>query len=109
MTTTTTEVREDDMFLTTKNKLLLRKMGIAFIVGFLGIFIPAALQVLDALQSGTEQPHNWNVFFISLITGAVAAGVRAALALSPINLGSTDKINSLTGKTKADAVEVRAE
>jgi hypothetical protein len=97
-----------DEILTSKNKLLLRKMGVAFIVGFLGVFLPAALQVLDALQSGTEQPDNWNVFWISLISGAVAAGVRAVLALSPISLTQTDKLNSLKNPAQSVTIETAA-
>jgi hypothetical protein len=91
---------------TTRLKLLGRKVGIAFLVGFLGVFIPAILQVFDALQKG-EEPTLTNAFLISLISGAIAAGVRGVLAISPLNLGVTDGLTSLKNPQEETIVEVK--
>jgi hypothetical protein len=84
-------------WLTTKQGLLFRKAMIAFIVAFLGVLIPALLQVFDAIQDGDE-PSAWKAVLMSAIAGAFAAGIRAVLALSPLNLSSTDSLTSLGSK-----------
>jgi hypothetical protein len=79
------------------NALLVKKMLIAFLVAFGGVFIPAVLNILDDLHNGVGS--SWGTaFWLSLVSGAVAAGVRAVLALSPINLVPSDSGHSLTGK-----------
>lgn len=82
-------------WLTTKQGLVARKALIAFLCGFLGVLIPAALQILDQIQAGGE-PTWTSAFLISLVAGAFAAGVRAVFAIIPgLNLSATDKLTSL--------------
>lgn len=79
------------------NALLLRKLVVAFLVAFGGVFIPAVLKILDDVHSGV--PTAWGAsFWIALVAGAFAAGVRAVLALSPINLVPSDAEHTLGGE-----------
>ena len=79
------------------NTFLLRKMLVAFVVSFAAVFIPAVLNVLDQIHAGTAP--NWSSsFWLSLAAGAVGAGVRAILALSPINLVPSDAQHTIVGK-----------
>jgi hypothetical protein len=91
-------------WLTTKQGLLARKAFVAFITAFLGVLLPATLQILDAIQSGGE-PKVASALLISLVAGAFAAGIRALLALSPINLTATDSLTTL-GSGATDTVTV---
>lgn len=79
------------------NSLLARKLLVAFLVGFGGVFIPAALTLLDKVASGTPSGVGKDLV-ISLVSGAFAAGVRALLAFSPVNLVPSDAEHSLTKK-----------
>jgi hypothetical protein len=75
-------------------------MAIAFGAGFVGVFVPALLQILDSLTAGDEV--GWSrTLLISLIAGAFAAGIRGALAVSPINLSPTDKLTTLKDPAKS--------
>jgi hypothetical protein len=94
MTATASTESSFKTWLTTKQGLVVRKSVIAFVTAFLGVLIPAILQILDAIQKGGE-PTWSSAIWISLIAGAFAAGVRAVLALSPLNLSATDKLTSL--------------
>ncbi len=79
------------------NSLLVKKMLVAFIVAFGGVFIPAVLKVLDDINSGVGS--SWErSFWLSLVAGGVAAGVRAVLAISPLNLVPSDSQHTLVGK-----------
>jgi hypothetical protein len=76
------------------NSLLAKKMLVAFVVAFAGVLVPAVLKILDSVASGA--PSSWGkAFWISLVAGAFAAGVRALLALSPINLVPSDAQHTL--------------
>lgn len=77
------------------NKLLAQKLVVAFIVSFVGA-------LLTSLEGLSKQPDfGWNrSIVISLIVGALGAGVRAVLALGPVNLIPSDAKHSLVG-TKA--------
>jgi hypothetical protein len=76
------------------NSLLFKKLVVAFLVGFGGVFIPGVLNVLDDIHNGIN--NGWGTsFWLALVSGAVAAAVRAVLALSPINLVPSDAEHSL--------------
>jgi hypothetical protein len=93
-------------WLTTKQGLIARKAFIAFLVGFLGVLIPALLNILDSVANGA--PFDWGTSLLaSLIAGAFAAGIRAVLAISPLNLSSTDQLTSIGSKTDAVTVTTR--
>jgi hypothetical protein len=92
------------VWLTTRQGLLFRKALVAFIVAFLGVLIPALLQIFDAIQDGHD-PSAWKAILLSTICGAFAAGIRAALALSPINLGSTDSLTSIGSEVEQVTVK----
>jgi hypothetical protein len=78
------------------NKLLAQKLLIAFIVSFVGA-------LLTSLEGLGKQPHFGldRSLIISLIVGALGAGMRAVLALGPVNLVASDAKHSLVGKKTA--------
>jgi hypothetical protein len=80
------------------NTLFWKKLAVAFAVGFGGVFIPAILTILDKAASGTPQ-HFTQAFVIGIISGAFAAGLRAALALSPWNFIPSDAEDSIGRKS----------
>ena len=87
-----------ETWLTTANKLLLRKMAVAGVVSFLSVFIPSMLTALDEIEGGGE--HSFSTkFWISLLAGAVGAGLRGALAFLPWNLTPTDALHSVGGSS----------
>ena len=93
-----------ETWLTTANKLLLRKMALAGAVSFLAVFIPALLTALDEIEGG--EGHSFSTkFWFSLLAGAVGAGLRGALALLPWNFTPTDSLHSL-GESKTTEVVV---
>lgn len=67
------------------NKLLAEKIFTAFLGGFFGALVVS-------LQGLVAQPgFGWSKsLLISAVVGAIAAGIRATLALSPVNVESTD-------------------
>lgn len=69
--------------------LLIRKMLVAFAVTFGGALIPAVLDWLNHPQATSRN------FWFALLAGALAAGLRAVLALSPINLVPSDAQHTL--------------
>lgn len=75
-------------------ELLIRKLAIAFISGFFGALITS----LEGISH--QATYSWSkAAVISLIVGALTAGIRAVLALGPINLVPSDKQHSLVNGT----------
>lgn len=74
------------------NKLLIQKLAIAFVVSF-------AAALITSLAGLASQPNfGWDkATIIALVVGALGAGVRAVLALGPINLTPSDGQHSLGG------------
>jgi hypothetical protein len=72
------------------SKLLFQKLLVAFIVSFLGALV-------TSLEGLSKQPtFGWSkAIIVSILVGALGAGVRAVLALGPINLVASDKQHSL--------------
>ena len=56
-----------ETWLTTANKLLLRKMAVAGVISFLAVFIPAMLTALDEIEGGGE--HSFSTKFWILAAG----------------------------------------
>lgn len=80
--------------------LFVRKLVVAFLVGFGGVFIPAILTLLDKAASGTPTSLDKSLI-ISVISGGVAAGLRALLVLVPgLNLVPSDARPVLEPKDK---------
>jgi hypothetical protein len=93
-------------WLTSANKLLLKKMAVTGLIGFLSVFLPAVLKGLDEIEGGAAH-HFSTEFWFSLLAGAVAAGLRAVLALSPWNLLPTDVLHGFR-KDKPTEILVEA-
>ena len=79
------------------NTLFWKKLVVAFVVAFFGAFVP--------LLSGIGQSPDYHfdkALWVAALFGAIGAGVRAVLALGPINLVPSDKADSIVGtKPKA--------
>ena len=71
-------------------RLLIEKLVMAFLVAFFGA-------LLTSLEGLSKQPDfGWNKsLIIAVIVGALGAGIRAVLALSPINIVSSDSLHTL--------------
>lgn len=62
---------------------LLRKLAMAFITGFVPVFLYSLLGLLEKISDGTAGDLNFSVILslvVSLIVGASAAGIRLVLA-----------------------------
>lgn len=80
--------------MTRLNTLFWQKLAIAFIVAFLGSLVTT--------MSGWGYSPNFQfdrAAAISLLIGALGAGARAVLALSPVNFVPSDRQHSLTRKS----------
>lgn len=81
------------------NKLLIQKLFIAFLVGFGGVMIPAVLNLLDDIHKGVPASFD-GAWWLSVACGGFAAGLRALLAWSPINLTPSDAQHSVVKLAK---------
>ena len=95
-----------ETWLTSANKLLLKKMAVTGAIGFLSVFLPAVLTALDEIEGGAGHAFSTE-FWFSLLAGAVAAGLRGVIALSPWNLLPTDVLHGFS-KDKPTEVLVEA-
>lgn len=78
------------------NKLFLKKIFVAFLVGFGGYLLPIIANLGPAANAGAMK-----AVWASALSGAVMAGLRALLAFSPINLVPSDAEQTLGGSTPA--------
>lgn len=74
------------------NKLFFQKLAMAFIAA-------AVAATITAWQGLSQQPdfHFTRAVVIGLVTGAVTAGVRAVIAISPLNIVPSDAQHSVLG------------
>lgn len=70
----------------TLNTLFLKKLLIAFLIGFAGSIVQAIVNVGPVADLNT-----WKAVWVSAISGAVVAGFRALLVLLPVNIVPSDK------------------
>jgi hypothetical protein len=96
-----------EKFLTSANKLLLKKVGVTAAIGFLAVFLPGVLTALDSIEGGDAHSFG-TTFWFSLLAGAIAGALRAVLALSPVNLFATDALHSV-GQEHPDEIVVSTE
>jgi hypothetical protein len=73
-------------------KLLIQKLVVAFLVAFFGALLPALTGLGDS-----PNYHFDRAALIALVVGAFGAGIRAVLALGPLNIVPSDKRHSLIG------------
>lgn len=62
--------------------LVLRKIGLAFVVGFAAVFLPGLIGIIDGLEGAVAGEVDWTLqlnLLASLVLGAAAAGIRALL------------------------------
>ncbi len=74
------------------NKLLFRKLVMAFLVAF----VPALVTAWKGLAAEPDF-HFTSAIGISLVVGALGVGLRAVLALGPINLVESDAQHTVVG------------
>ena len=90
-------------WLTSANKLLLKKMAVAGVIAFLSVFIPAVLTALDEIEGGGG--HSFSTeFWFSLLAGAVGAALRGALAYLPWNFTPTDALHGFAKDKPTEVV-----
>ncbi len=74
------------------NRLFFQKLVVAFVVAFFAAFIP--------LITGIGQSPDYHfdkALWVSTLFAAIGAGVRAVLALGPVNLVPSDNQHSIVG------------
>lgn len=77
----------------TKLELLLEKVLEYFALGFAAVFIPGVLNLLDDVHNGVG--NSWHTsFWLALLAGGVAAGIRAVLNVLPFSLPTFKKKKS---------------
>lgn len=86
------------------NVLLAKKIALAGGIGFLAVFIPGVLSVLDEIEGGSGHPFE-TTFWFSLLAAAVAAAIRGILAVLPWNLVPTDALHGFGNKPTQVVVE----
>jgi hypothetical protein len=74
------------------NRLFWLKLFMAFLVGFLGSLVTFLTGLSEAPNFSFDRAA-----VISLIAGALAAGIRAVLALGPVNLVPSDNQHTIIG------------
>jgi hypothetical protein len=84
----------------TINALFLKKLLVAFVVGFAGSIVQAIVNVGPVADLNV-----WKAVWVSALTGAVVAGFRAILVLLPINLVPSDKQPVLTRAPAASGAQ----
>ena len=82
----------------TINTLFLKKLLVAFVVGFAGSIVQAVVNVGPVADLNV-----WKAIWVSALTGAVVVGFRAVLVLLPINLVPSDKQSVVTRAPTAGA------
>ena len=80
----------------TINTLFLKKLLVAFLIGFAASVVQAVVNV-----GPVADLNAWKAVWVSAISGAVVAGFRALLVLLPINLVPSDKQPVATKKAVA--------
>lgn len=79
--------------------LLTKKMLVTFIVGFLLVVLPGLVGLFDNFASlAAEGDLNfdvsaWGTLLAGLISGGIAAGIRALIAIQPVNIVPTDSLH----------------
>lgn len=90
--------------------LLLKKLGLAFLLGFAPVLLLGLVDLTSEIQESTSDgvvdTTAWGWFLVSLLSGAVSAGIRAVIVA--FNLMPTDALHS-PNKTASDSVTVTTE
>jgi len=84
----------------TLNTLFLKKLLVAFLIGFAGSVVQAVVNVGPVADLSA-----WKAVWVSAISGAVVAGFRALLVLLPVNLVPSDKQPVVTKKPAKTAAK----
>lgn len=92
------------------NNLLLKKLALAFVLGFMPVFLGGLTTLFDQIANHTSGSIN-STFLLSLlaglISGAIAAGIRGVLAVFTDSFDPTDKLHGVG--TTPDSVVVTKE
>ena len=83
------------------SSLLAKKLGLAFVLGFAPILllglVDLASDIQESTSSGAVDTTAWGWFLVSLLSGAIGAGIRAVFVAA--NFMPTD---SLHGPNKTE-------
>jgi hypothetical protein len=78
------------------SSLLLKKLGLAFVLGFAPVLLLGLVDLTSKIQestsSGDVDSTAWGWFLVSLLAGAVSAGLRAIIVA--FNFMPTDQLHS---------------
>jgi len=75
--------------------LLLKKLGLAFVLGFAPVLLLGLVDLTSNIQESTSNGEvdttAWGWFLVSLLSGAVSAGIRAVVTV--FNFMPTDQLH----------------
>jgi hypothetical protein len=78
--------------------LLLKKLGLAFVLGFAPVLLLGLVDLTSEIQESTSDgavdTTAWGWFLVSLLAGAVSAGIRSIITL--FNWMPTDQLHGGT-------------
>jgi hypothetical protein len=76
--------------------LLLKKLGLAFVLGFAPVLLLGLVDLTSNIQESTSNGEvdatAWGWVLVSLLSGAVSAGIRAIVTM--FNFMPTDSLHS---------------
>jgi hypothetical protein len=76
------------------NRLFIKKLVLAFALGFVPVFLYGLLDILDAFSHGEADYNLLASIAVAAVTGALSAGIRAVLALFT-NWMPTDNLHGI--------------
>ena len=88
------------------SSLLVKKLALAFVLGFAPVLLLGLVDLTSRIQestsSGNVDSTAWGWFLVSLLAGAVSAGIRAIV--TTFNWMPTDQLHG--GSSTPDSVTV---
>jgi len=77
------------------SSLFIKKLGLAFVLGFAPVLLLGLMTLTTKIQestaSGDVDTTGWGWFLVSLLSGAISAGIRAVTIA--FNLMPTDQLH----------------
>lgn len=88
------------------DKLLLKKLGVGALIGFLASFLPALLPIIDQMDELVSGEVDYSIL-LALLIGAIGAGLGAATRFLIAYLTNFLPTDTMTGPgSRPDAVVV---
>ena len=88
------------------SSLLVKKLALAFLLGFGPVFLLGLVDLVDNIQEATSNKDldlsTWGWILLSLVSGALSSGIRAIVV--SLNWMPTDALHGPNAKTNSVTV-----